>query len=146
MSDDDGNPFPDDGSYQDRKEKKPELDSIKYRKIPIRVYGGRRFSLLAETEEIGNYLPYDENLNLEEGIGKVIKGCRHNAEVHLRLVNEGRSEPTGIEGLAYKILNCSGNVFDLFMLVYPKSCGKSIEKQLGRYSNLEKKVIDNHKK
>lgn len=143
----DNNPFPDDESYQDRKEVKimPVTISDKYEKIPIKVYGLNKFYLRVEASEaISCSIPYGGSL--EDGIRRAMRSCRQNARAHLNSVNEKLAESTGEEELAEKIVNYKGNLEDLFVLVYPKSCRKSIEKQLGRYTNLEKKIVDNHKK
>ena len=143
--DEDNNPFPGDKSYQNNGNS-PAL--IKIEKIPLRIYSGRKhFNLRAdagESLESGIYCGRDL-CSLEEGIGRVMRACRQNALSHLRYVSERLAEPTGEEELAGIIANYQGSLKDLFYLVYPKSCGKIIEKQLGKYSNLEKKVIDNHK-
>lgn len=143
QKEEDNNPFPEDGSYQSKEAKVAKFSFAEYGKIPLKIYGGRRFNLLADAGEgIGNYLPYDEKCTLEEGIGMVIRRCIHNAKVHLKLVQEKRNEPTGIEGLAAKIVNYGGRTEDLFCLVYLKSRKRQIERQLGKYSNLEKRVVN----
>lgn len=145
QDDEENNPFPDDEGYQDKKEAKmPQIIASKHEKIPIKIYGLYRFHLMVEAG--GNTscgIPYSGSL--EESIGRAMRACRQNARAHLNSVAEGLSEPTGEEELAERIANYKGNLEDLFMLVYPISCRKSIEKQLGKYSTLEKIVIDNHK-
>lgn len=138
--DEDSNPFPANEGYQDGDNNK----HLSGGKIPIQIYGRSIFYLLAEAgQSLAAGVPCNESL--EEGLGRVMRACRQNARVHLNLIIEGLVKPTGEDELAKKIVNYKGYLDDLFMLVYPKSCRKSIEKQLGRYGNLEKKVIDKHK-
>ncbi len=118
------NPFPDDGSYQDKNEVKiPEIIAIKkYGKIPIKIYGLNRFHLSVEAGAISCSIPCIDSPNgLEDGISRAMQICRHRAA------------------------NYKGSLEDLFVLVYSKASKKSIEKQLGKYSNLEKSIVDNHK-
>jgi glutamate racemase len=116
------NPFPLDDSYQDKEMKM--INPYKYEKIPIRIYGCKHFRLLAGEGRnmIGGISCGGELGTLEEGISKAIATYRQNSKVHM-----------------------NGTPEDLFMLVYQKSCKNSIERQLGKYNNLERKVSDNHR-
>lgn len=144
--DEDKNPFPEDSTYQDKQEVKPPhlFTFARYEKIPIKIYGLNKFHLRVEaTGNLSCRIPYNGG-SLEDAIGRAMRSCRQNARAHLNIVNEGLGNPTGEEGLAERIIKHKDNLEDLFMLVYPRSCRKSIEKQLGRYSKIEKEVIDIH--
>ncbi len=108
-----------------QQEETEKIKPNKHEKIPIRIYGCKHFRLLAgEGRNIILGISCGGELGtLEEGISKAIATYRQNSKVHMNGMPE-----------------------DLFMLVYQKSCKNSIEKQLGKYSNLEKKLVDNHKK
>lgn len=129
------NPFPDDGSYQENKE-------VKMEKIPIKIYGSNHFHLFADAGgEISSGLPCGGGLGtLEEGIGRVMRGCRQNARAYLNFLKGGIAEQEDEKKIA-EILISQDSLEELFVLVYPKSNKETIEKQLGKHNKLEKKIV-----
>jgi hypothetical protein len=133
------NPFPEDGTYQDN-----ELNDENIPKIPILIQGYNSFAVVAKAGEIsaGTFCGEKLENNLEKGIENVINWLRHNARVHLTLLEEKRIEPSGDERLAEIILSYKGKLENLCKIVYSKCFSKNIEPVLGRYNDLEREIIN----
>lgn len=128
------NPFPEDESYQD--------GESKIEKIPVQIYGSNHFHLIAKAgKNISAGISCGGDWgSLEEGIERVIRGCKQNARAYLNLLKERFIKQKKDRNLAEIIANYR-NIDELFILVYPKANKEKIEGQLGKYSSLEKKII-----